>query len=308
MPSYKAMRANFASAAKLFDPPLIPLLISFEDLKMRGYLANPPNSYRNGRLMVVISGSDAPMEELYFFCTHQALSRGYSVVVFDGPGQGGTLLESGVKISPNFDKVLASVLDMTAKHGAWRQTIVMSSSLDGLLCLRAVSSPRTASRVHAVVADSAGLNLIDGFRSRTPFPRSVRKRLPDGPAWAVWLLGIIMGRVAAGQGTAGWALRQGMLVHGCSTPIEYVRSLHDFENEPILGEIKIPVLITQSQKDEIDGSAELVHGRLVNCENKTFMVFGNEEGAAERCQSGARMLFSERVFAWLDETLSRSYN
>lgn len=57
MPNYKAMRANFASAAKLFDPPMIPQNIPFNGVKMRGYLANPPDTYRNDRLMVMISGA-----------------------------------------------------------------------------------------------------------------------------------------------------------------------------------------------------------------------------------------------------------
>ena len=66
--------------------------------------------------MVVIGGYDAPME-LHFFCTLHALSRGYSLAVFDGPGQGGTLLEYGMKMSHNFDEVLASVLDVVDEHG-----------------------------------------------------------------------------------------------------------------------------------------------------------------------------------------------
>lgn len=305
MPSYKAMRANFASAARLFEPPLIPLEIPFQEKKLRGYLVNPPDTYRNGRLMVVIGGYDSPMEELYFFCSHHALSRGYSVLVFDGPGQGGTLIESGLKLSHDYDDVLSSVLDVAAEYGTWRQTAVMGLSLGGLLCLQAASGPKTASRVQAVVADPAELNLIDAFRSRLPFPQTVCDQLPDGPAWAAWLLELILGRMATGSGMAGWALRRGMLVHGCTTPMEYVKSLHEFDNEPFLEKIKIPVLITRAQKDEIGDQAENVYRKLVNCDKKGFLVFRDEEGAAEHCQTGARMLFSEKVFAWLDETLSQ---
>jgi alpha-beta hydrolase superfamily lysophospholipase len=112
---------------------------------MCGYLNNPLDTYRNGRQMVVIGGYDAPMEELYFFCTHHTLSRGYSVAVFDGPGQGGTLLEFGMKMSYNYDEVFASVLEVVAEHGTWRQAVVMGLSLDGLLCLKAISGAKTSS-------------------------------------------------------------------------------------------------------------------------------------------------------------------
>jgi pimeloyl-ACP methyl ester carboxylesterase len=304
MPSYNAMRANFASAAKLFDPPFLPLEIPYQDVKMRGYLMNPLDASRNGRLMVVIGGYDSPMEELYFFCGHHALSRGYSVLIFDGPGQGGSLIEAGMNLSHNYDKVLANVLRAASEHGSWRQTVVMGLSLGGLLCLQAVSSEKNASRIHALVADPAELNLIDAFRSRLPFPQSICDQLPEGPPWAAWLLDLFLRQKAGGNNMIGWALRRGMLVHGCSTPIEWVKSLHEFDNESILGGIKMPVLITRAEKDEIGNQAANVYERLVNCEKKTFMVFEDEDGAAEHCQTGARMFYSERVFAWLDETLS----
>lgn len=304
MPSYKAMQANFSSAAKLFEPPFVPLEIPFQDVKMLGYLINPPDTYRNGRLMIVIGGYDSPMEEVYFFCGHHALSRGYSVLLFDGPGQGGTLIESGMKLSHNYDQVLASVLRVATEHGSWTQTIVMGLSLGGLLCLQAVSGEKVASRIHAVVADPAELNLIDAFRSRLPFSQSINGQLPEGPPWASWLLDLFLSHKAGGNNMIGWALRRGMLVHGCSKPMDWVKSLHEFDNGPILGRIKVPVLITRAQKDEIGDQAAEVYEKLAGCEKKTFMVFKDEDGAAEHCQTGARMFYSEKVFAWLDETLS----
>jgi hypothetical protein len=81
--------------------------------------------------------------------------------VFDGLGQGGTLLEYGMKMSHSFDEVLANVLDMAAEYGTCRQTTVTGLSLGGLLCLKAISGANTSSRVHALVADPAELNLVD---------------------------------------------------------------------------------------------------------------------------------------------------
>ena len=270
---------------------------------MRGYLANPPDIYRNGRLMVVIGGYHC-MEELYFFCSHHAISRGYSVLVFDGPGQGGTLIESGLKVSNNYGEVLSSVLDVAAVYGTWRRKIVMGLSFGGLLCLQAASSSNIAAQVHAVVADPAELNLIDTIRWRIPFAQGVYHQLPESRPLAIWLLEVVLARLAAGDDMAGWTLRGGMLVHGCNTPMQYLKSIHEFDNAPILGRIKTPVLITRAQKDQTGDQAEIVYQKLVNCEKKSFLVFRDEEGTAEHCQTGARMLFSERVFAWLDENLS----
>jgi hypothetical protein len=94
-----------------------------------------------------------------------------------------------------------------------------------------------------------------------------------------------------------------MLVHDCNSLIEYLKSLHEFENESILGQINIPVLITRASKDAICDQAEIVYNKLVSCNKNMFMVFGNQDGTTEHRQTGARMLFSESVFAWLDGTL-----
>lgn len=304
MPLYKAMSTSFANAAKLFDPPLIPIEIPFKGISMRGYLANPPAAATpKDRLLIAISGYDAPMEEMYFFISHHALSRGYSVLVFDGPGQGGTLLESDMKLSHVYDEVLISVLDIAAQHGNWTHTVVEGLSLGGLLCLQAVANSATQSRIHAVVADPGELNLLNAFRGHLPFPQSICDQLPGGPGWATMLLSFILNRLAAGSSMPGWALRRGMLVHGHETPIEYVRSLAEFDNQSILGQIKIPTLITKAEDDEIAAQAETVYDRLVNTDKKCLMRFTDEDGGAEHCETGARTFFSEKVFAWLDDIL-----
>ena len=137
------MASSFAHAARLFEPPFIPINIPFQGVTLNGYLAKlSATAPSNGRLMVIIGGYDAPKEELYFFCAHHALIRGYSVFFFDGPGQGGALLESALKLSHNYDEVLALGLEEVSKHGTWAKTVVMGLSLGGLLCLRAVASPK----------------------------------------------------------------------------------------------------------------------------------------------------------------------
>ncbi len=141
MPAYEATRSSFSKATALFEPPLVPLEVPYEDAMLGGYLCKPPSGVvSNDRLHILIGGYDAPMEELYFFTGHHALLRGYSVLRFDGPGQGGTLLESGIAMSHDYDKVLEAVLDVSAQYDTWKHTIVQGLSFGGLLCLKAVAS------------------------------------------------------------------------------------------------------------------------------------------------------------------------
>ena len=304
LPSYKAMADSFAHAASLFEPPFIPINIPFQGVTLTGYLAKPSAAApSNGRLMVIIGGYDAPKEEFYFFCAHHALIRGYAVFFFDGPGQGGALLESALKLSHNYDEVLALGLEEVSKHGIWAKTVVMGLSLGGLLCLRAVASPKVQPRLHAVIADPGELNLLDAFRARLPFPQNICDQLPDGPAWAIPVLNFILNRLVAAQGMAGWALRRGMLVHGYDTPLAYVRSLNVFDNTAFLDKITIPTLVTMAEMDEVSAQAKLVYEKLVECHEKKLIIFRDEEGAGDHCEMGERMYFSEQVFAWLESVL-----
>ena len=255
--------------------------------------------------MVLISGYDAPMEEMYFWAGHHAVSNGYSFLIFDGPGQGGTLLESGMVLSHVYDQVLGAVLETADEHGTWDQIVVHGLSLGGLLCLQAVASPVTQSRVSAVIADPGEMSLFDAFCERLPFPQSICDQLPEGPWWAVTILDFILGRMLGGAGMLGWVLRRGLLVHGCATPLEYVRTLPQFDNKPVLGQIKIPTLITKAEGDAIAAQAEAVLEALVSCERKELVRFGEGDGAQEHCETGARMFYHEKVFAWLDNVLPK---
>ena len=258
--------------------------------------------------MVIISGYDAPMEEVYFFVAHHALSRGYTCIIFDGPGQGGTLLESGLTLSHVYDKVLDGVLQEAARHGAWTHTVVQGLSLGGLLCLQAVSPAAIQSKVHAVIADPGEKNLLDMFRQRLPFPRDLRDQMPHGTGDAVAILDFMLTRMSLANDATGWALRRGMLVHGVTTPLDYARTLPDFDNEPILGKVGIPTLITKAEKDDIAAQATEVFERLTRSARKALIEFSDEEGAGDHCSNGARSFFSEQVCLWLDQVLQDQPN
>src|SRR3569833_199214 len=304
MTSYKAMRASFRAAAQLFDPPFIPLEIPYKDTTLRGYLALPPTAAANGRLMVALSGYDAPLEEMYFWTGHHALQNGYAWLSFDGPGQGGTLLEGGVALANTYDEAVLAALGVAAEHGAWTLSVLHGLSLGGLLCLSAAAQDAVQGRIAAVVADPGELGLEQAFRERLPFPRGIADRLPREPAWAVSLLGLLLGRMAGGAGAGGWVLRRGMLVHGTTTPLDFVRTLHEFDNAPVLGKIRVPTLVTHAMEDGLAGQAKVVFEKLTACEKKEYMQFSDETGAGEHCELGARSFYSEKVFAWLDDVLS----
>jgi hypothetical protein len=70
-----------------------------------------------------------------------------------------------------------------------------------------------------------------------------------------------------------------------------------------VGQIRCPTLICSAENDEIGVTARRLYEALT-CD-KTFSTFTAKEGAGEHCEVGARSLFNQRAFDWLDGVLTR---
>ncbi len=138
------------------------------------------------------------------------------------------------------------------------------------------------------------MSLLSAFRSRIPFPLEDEEQLSE-----------FANRVIASDSIPGWIMRRGLLVHRCSSSIEYVRSLSEFDNEPYVEQITIPTLLAKAEGAELAGQSQMVHDRLTNCKSKLLIDFTHDQGAGEHCEMGARLFYSETVSAWLDTVLSK---
>jgi hypothetical protein len=103
--------------------------------------------------------------------------------------------------------------------------------------------------------------------------------------------------------TAGWALRRALWVHGIDSPLAYVRLTPEYSLEGRVRQIKCPTLICRAAADEIGVTARRLYDGLV-CD-KAFIEFTRAEGAGAHCEAGARSVFNERAFDWLDAALKR---
>lgn len=84
--------------------------------------------------LISIGGYDSTAEEVYFYSGAAALARGYNVVTFDGPGQGKSLIEDGLKFRPDWETVLTAVLDYlrTGRRSIRPASLCWASALAGI--------------------------------------------------------------------------------------------------------------------------------------------------------------------------------
>ena len=87
--AYGKQTDSFQKAAALFEPPIEILKIPYENTTLPGYFIKPDESEAARKTLLCTGGYDGTCEELFFNIGGGALERGYNVLIFDGPGQGG---------------------------------------------------------------------------------------------------------------------------------------------------------------------------------------------------------------------------
>ena len=109
-----------------------------------------PAGAQDRPLLVVVGGYDSTLEELYLGIGAAAHQRGYSVLTYEGPGQGAVLREQGLTMTADWEKPNAAVLDaFLATHAKPRKIVLLGESLGGYLAPRAAAFD---ARIDGVVA------------------------------------------------------------------------------------------------------------------------------------------------------------
>lgn len=287
----------FREATALMGPTVETLEIPFEGTTLPGYFFRAGDDTRPRATVILTGGYDGTCEELYFYNGVAALARGYNVLAFDGPGQGGALIRRGLTMRPDWESVVTPVLDyaLTRPDVDPGRVALIGLSLGAHLAPRAASADH---RLAACIADCGAFDLHAAFLARLPGP--LANGLAGGRRRARSLTNTVLTRMLD-RPTAGWALRRGLVVHGVDNPLALLDALREYTLAGRAEHITCPTWVCNAEGDDIGASApELV--AALTCE-KTFVRFTAAEGAGDHCEAGARALYHARSFGWLDEHL-----
>jgi pimeloyl-ACP methyl ester carboxylesterase len=297
--AYQLHRTAFASAIPLMMPTAERIAIPFETAPLHGYLFRAADNGKPRPTLILNGGYDSTAEESYFFSGAAAVARGYTAITFDGPGQGAAIIENGMVFRPDWEAVIGPVVDyaLTRPEVDRDRIALMGTSFGGYLAPRAASAE---TRLAACIADPGEFSLWEELESR--IPAFVARELQAGGSAAQSLASLILRRRVR-HATAGWGLRRGMWVHGVRTPLDYLRLLKAYSLEGRAERIRCPTLVCSAENDEIGVTAAKLY-KVITCE-KQFIAFTAKEGAGEHCEVGARTLFNQRAFDWLDRIMTR---
>ncbi|MSP52494.1 MAG: alpha/beta hydrolase [Alphaproteobacteria bacterium] len=250
IPLYLRALESFKRGLSLSAHSSEPAAVNYGGHRLEGYFfkpqpANSARLARNGRAPCVIflSGADALPEQNFFRGVQWLTARGLACLIFNGPGQGGTIRLLGVPTTPDYERPVAAAIDYLIDRTDVDANRIglLGVSMAGYYAMRAAAFEP---RIRAVVAWGAMYSVLDDlWRCYPPLRRQL-----------VWIA-------------------------GAKDEADAEARLKAFTLKGVLGRVRCPVLITHGVNDEMVpvASAQRTYEETAAAD-KTLRIYTSEEG------------------------------
>jgi len=285
-PEDRRRAESFDKAVRWFVQGLEALGIPYESFsapyrsaQLRAlYLPGPAGS-ENKPLIVAVGGYDSILEEKYPVIGKAALERGYSVLLYEGPGQGEPLRKYGLKFTPEWERPTAAVLDEFLRtHPRPSKIVLFGMSMGGYLAPRAAAFE---DRIDGVVAYDVCFDLYEAAQRTF----GAVKQNP----------------LAMKNPGVSWAYHNALWTLGTTNPEDTLNTFSNYRLAPVADRIRQDVLILAGSEDHFIPFHQVAdfEKSLINARSVTTQTFDRASGGGEHCQCGATSLVHAAVFDWL---------
>ena len=293
---YEGQRDLFRRALPFLEFAAEPITIPFHPAPLCGYVFRPNGDDGQPRPTVLIPGGfDGTCEEMFKYGAQFVLAQGWNAVTWDGPGQGGLLIEQGVTMRPDFESVLTPLVDWVLErpYVSAGALAVVGRSLGGYLAPRGVSREH---RVGALVADPGQYDFtsrfIDMFHAE-----DWEKVVTADEEMDAQLEGFLKGD----RNREFYGSR--MAAMGATTFGQWLRLLGTYTLDGHAGDISCPTLVTEGEGDFASQSSTLFEA--LTCE-KELHRFSIAEGAGGHCEGMGQLVWRDVVVSWLSDRFARA--
>ncbi len=271
-------------------------LVRHEEDNMKGYL--PAYYFDHPRpkdTLVIMGGGDSYVEEwLPLFLNVK--EKGYRIVIFEAPGQGGALEEYNLPMTHNYHKAAKSILD----YFNLEDVCFWGISGGGMAALRVAAYEKRVQRVvcHDVLYDVFDL-MLRKMKPRKRFLVRWIMRLNGG-----WIINKKVHSLMKKDLSVKGLIGQGMLIHGVQTPFEYLKKIGKEKTGDISHLVDQDVLLLAGQEDfgvPVDHFYQQIEA-LQHVRSLTARLFTRKEQAQDHCQVGNLGLVLDTITNWIDLT------
>ncbi|MGL5438957.1 MAG: alpha/beta fold hydrolase [Filifactoraceae bacterium] len=287
--AYEKATINFYAA---FDEMKLPYVIC--DIPYKGtYLHSVKiGTGDNDRLLLICGGYDSFVEE-FFLPVLDLLDKGYTIILFEGDGQGKTL-KNGLPFISEWEEPTKCVLD----HFQVQSCTMIGISWGGYLAMRAAAFEK---RISAIVAYDVA---YDGFEVMTNvFPPLLRGLIrhnvvKKNEKVVNWLVKFAMSKSVL----ADWAFSQGQYITHTNSPYAFFEEVKKHTLKNISENITQDCLLLAGEKDHYipHGQFERLKRNLPNAHSVKSRMFCQEEGGDQHCQIGNHSLAIDEIIKWLN--------
>ncbi len=241
--------------------------IPYQDACMYAYFLRAPHRIEHQPVLICFGGLDSFKDEMWFMSASGAIKRGISVLMVDGPGQGGTLRRHNIPNRYDYEVPVGHMIDYleTRDDVDHARIAVCGSSLGGYYAARAASFEH---RLAAVISHGA-----------------------------IWSVNELWGEADEGHGLAGhikW-------VFGVGSMAEAFEKGKDFVLDGVVENMRCPYLICHGGADvlSVEQATKLYSYASKKGVNVTLELVSETDTGAELCQHDNPTLGQERMADWL---------
>lgn len=285
-PLRKRLLALFCEAAGV--APSDRREVAFGDLRLPAWYFPAEPSHGT---VVVFGGFDSYIEE-FFPILASFQERGWSVIGFEGPGQGSVLEEQRAALTPDWHRPVAAVLDAFNLD----DVTLVGISLGGCLAIRAAAFEPRVRRVVAfdVLTDFFECLMTTHRGPATPFVSGLLKVGADT------IIDGTLRRIARRSPVTEWGVAQACRVFGRERPSAALRAAQAVQTCDVSAHVRQDVLLLAGAHDHYVPLPQLGEQiRLLSAARSiSARVFTVQEQAQAHCQVGNMPLAIDTMADW----------
>lgn len=297
-PLWRRTQELWDEGGGLLDPPLEHVRIPYEDTTLPGYVFKVDDSGRARPLLIFNNGSDGGMPNAAWpWGAAPGLERGYNVLAFYGPGQGLALVDQDLHFRPDWEKVITPVVDyaLTRDDVDAGRIALMGISQGGYWVPRAVAFEH---RLAAAIADPGVWVVSTSWLDH--IPGALRELLAAGRKAEFDRVFNASMRQSPEQ-AAQYTFRS--RPYGLTSPYDVFKAVEKYTLADVAQDIRTPMFISNPEGEQFwPGQSQELYDALTG--RKKLVKFTAAEGADLHCEIKAPGLRAQRMFDWLDATLT----
>jgi pimeloyl-ACP methyl ester carboxylesterase len=292
---------TFDEAMVLNDPPAEKLDIPYDGTTLPAYFLRA-RGYESARRPVILVGGgwESTVVENYLGIGAAALQDGYHVLLHDGPGQGRLLIDGGLPLRHDWEKVITPVVDAALAIDVVDPDRIVYEpwSLGGYMAPRAAAFEH---RLAAIVADPGQIDVgikFKGAFAKLGLSDEALAKLPQlAPEDEREIMAVI-----DGNRSLHWKIVQrGFWTNAAADLSSWIAEMDKWKLDPdTVAQIRCPTLVTAAQ-DMASSNAKELYAALT-CP-KDFIQFTDADGAGAHCEMVNRSMANRKILDWLDETV-----